>query len=79
MHDSWFQLTNVTHILEVPNAMPESKSRTGLLSVCGLVAILVSLGMIVMGLLHAAPIDSKASGDGVTRQNCTVIMDCGTD
>ena len=74
-----FQLTNVTLISEVPTAMPESRSRTGLLSACGLVAILVSLGMIVMGLLHAAPIDSKASGDGVTRQNCTVIMDCGTD
>merc|ERR1711892_842688 len=62
---------------EVPTAMPESRSRTGLLSACGLVAILVSLGMIVMGLLHAAPIGSKASGDGVTRQNCTVIQDCG--
>jgi len=47
------------------------------ISVCGLLAILVSLAMIVMGLLHAAPIDTTTNTAGVVTQNCTVIEHCG--
>ena len=57
--------------------MDSRRKTSGFLLVCGLSAILVSLAMIVMGLLHAAPIDSQKMPDGVVRQNCTVIEDCG--
>jgi hypothetical protein len=53
------------------------RKTSGFLLVCGLLAILISLAMIVMGLLHAAPIDSQKMPDGVVRQNCTVIENCG--
>ena len=57
--------------------MEERRKSTGFLWTCGLVAIFVSLSMIVMGLLHAAPIDSQRNEAGVVRQNCTVMRDCG--
>ena len=43
----------------------------------GLLAILVSIAMLVMGLLHAGPLDGEKGPDGVLRQNCTVLEDCG--
>jgi hypothetical protein len=64
------------YISEV-SAMDSRRKTSGFLLVCGLVAIIVSLAMIVMGLLHAAPIDSQKMPDGVLRQNCTVIENCG--
>ena len=55
----------------------DSRRSTGVLSVVGLLAIVVSLVMIVMGILHAAPIDGERGADGVVKQNCTIIEDCG--
>jgi len=57
--------------------MTERKSSSMVVFVLGMVAILVSLAMIVMGLLHAAPIDSERGVDGVVMQNCTIIEHCG--
>jgi len=53
---------------EVPR-MTDSDSRrsTGVLSVVGLLAMVVSLVMIVMGILHAAPIDGERGADGVVQ------------
>merc|ERR1711887_176657 len=57
--------------------MTERKSSSMVVFVLGMLAILVSLAMIVMGLLHAAPIDSERGVDGVVMQNCTIIEHCG--
>jgi len=57
--------------------MEDRKNCTGFFLVSGLLAILVSLAMVVMGLLHAAPIDSQRTAAGIVQQNCTVIEHCG--
>jgi hypothetical protein len=45
--------------------------------VCLLAAVLVSLVMVGIGFLHAAPMDIKTNMQGVVRLNCTIIQTCG--
>ena len=46
-------------------------------SLSSLGAVLVSLVMIVMGALHAAPVDAGKDLAGVLKQNCSLLEYCG--
>ena len=55
----------------------ERKRANTCLSLSSLGALLVSLVMIVMGALHAAPMDAERDSAGVLILNCTVMEYCG--
>jgi len=55
----------------------ERKRTNTCLSLSSLGALLVSLVMIVMGALHAAPMDAERDSAGVLILNCTLMEYCG--
>eukprot|EP00092_Neocalanus_flemingeri_P050344 GFUD01058163.1.p1 GENE.GFUD01058163.1~~GFUD01058163.1.p1 ORF type:complete len:216 (-),score=40.55 GFUD01058163.1:19-666(-) len=57
--------------------LEDDKRASTCLSLSSLGALLVSLVMIVMGALHAAPADAGKDPAGVLKQNCSMLEYCG--
>ena len=56
----------------------DDRKRAGqCISASSLLALLVSLVMIVMGALHAAPLEAGKDQAGVLKQNCSLMEHCG--